>query len=171
MPGDKKQSKFATIEDLVSEGQSLPSLEALQWSNGQGSRQTAFLCYSSGTTGLPVSRVLCVGLRCYVSWFVDSLQKAAMISHRNVIANVLSQVPYEAVARKSKGIETQVALGLLPFSHIYALVVIAHTGVWRGDGTIVLPRFELETFLEAIQKYKIEQISVVSPVVSVNSMY
>lgn len=40
--------------DLVSEGRALPPLEELKWSNGQGARQPAFLCYSSGTSGLPV---------------------------------------------------------------------------------------------------------------------
>lgn len=44
-----------TIEHLISEGDALPELEALQWNKGQGARQPAFLCYSSGTSGLPVS--------------------------------------------------------------------------------------------------------------------
>lgn len=85
-----------------------------------------------------------------------------MVSHRNVISNVLQHVTYESVARKQKGVETQSQLGLLPFSHIYGLVVVAHTGTWRGDEIIVLPRFELETYLAAIQNFKIEQLLVVS---------
>ncbi len=85
-----------------------------------------------------------------------------MISHRNVIANVLQHVTYESVARKMRGVDTQVELGLLPLSHIYGLVVIAHTGTWRGDGIILLPRFELETFLAAIQMFRIEHLLVVS---------
>src|SRR3569833_3375054 len=84
-----------------------------------------------------------------------------MISHRNVIVNAMQQATYESVARKKRGIETQVVLGLLPLSHIYALVVIAHTGVWCGDEVIIFPRFELETFLEAIQRFKIEHLLVV----------
>ncbi len=68
---------------------------------------------------------------------------------------------YESVVRRRKGIETQVELGLLPLSHIYALVVIAHTGVWRGDEIIILPRFELESFLGAIQRFRIEHLLVV----------
>lgn len=46
---------FRTIEDLISEGRRLPELEPLKWVKGQGARQPAFLCYSSGTSGLPVS--------------------------------------------------------------------------------------------------------------------
>jgi acyl-CoA synthetase (AMP-forming)/AMP-acid ligase II len=44
-----------TIEHLIAEGDALPELEALRWNKGQGARQPAFLCYSSGTSGLPVS--------------------------------------------------------------------------------------------------------------------
>jgi acyl-CoA synthetase (AMP-forming)/AMP-acid ligase II len=47
-------SSFLTIDDLISEGEKLPALEPLKWSKGQGARQPAFLCYSSGTSGLPV---------------------------------------------------------------------------------------------------------------------
>jgi acyl-CoA synthetase (AMP-forming)/AMP-acid ligase II len=43
-----------TIDDLVAEGDALPELDALRWNRGQGARQPAFLCYSSGTSGLPV---------------------------------------------------------------------------------------------------------------------
>ena len=48
---------FSTVPDLVSQGQRLGPLEAVRWAPGQGSRQSALLCYSSGTTGLPVSTV------------------------------------------------------------------------------------------------------------------
>lgn len=87
-----------------------------------------------------------------------------MISHRNVISNVIQISTYESVGRKGAGIDTQVEIGLLPFSHIYGLVLIAHCGSYRGDAIIVLPKFELETFLAAIQKYKIQQLRIVSSV-------
>lgn len=45
---------LATIDELISEGRGLPPLEPLKWVKGQGARQPAFLCYSSGTSGLPV---------------------------------------------------------------------------------------------------------------------
>lgn len=87
-----------------------------------------------------------------------------MISHRNVIANVLQMRTYEGPARKAQNLGTQVALGLLPFSHIYGLVPVAHVGTYTGDELIVLPRFELKSFLSAVQKFKIEQIAVVPPI-------
>ncbi len=85
-----------------------------------------------------------------------------MISHRNVIANAIQMSSYEAVARKKQGIDTQVEMGLLPLSHIYGLVVIAHAAVYRGDEIVILPKFELETFLAAVQRFKVEHIPVVS---------
>jgi long-subunit acyl-CoA synthetase (AMP-forming) len=46
--------KHTTVNQLIAEGRSLPELEPLKWSKGQGKRQTAFLSCSSGTSGLPV---------------------------------------------------------------------------------------------------------------------
>lgn len=43
-----------TLEDLVIQGEQLPNVEPLRWNKGQGARQPALLCYSSGTSGLPV---------------------------------------------------------------------------------------------------------------------
>lgn len=50
-----KSVPFKTVAQLIDDGQKLPDLEPLKWEKGQGARQTAFLCYSSGTSGLPVS--------------------------------------------------------------------------------------------------------------------
>jgi acyl-CoA synthetase (AMP-forming)/AMP-acid ligase II len=55
-----------TVDDFIGEGKALDRLEPLKWSSGHGAKRTAFLCYSSGTSGLA---------------------KGVMISHRNVIAN------------------------------------------------------------------------------------
>jgi hypothetical protein len=46
---------FKTVGELIEEGKKLAPLPPLNWSKGQGGTQTAFLCYSSGTSGLPVS--------------------------------------------------------------------------------------------------------------------
>ena len=56
-----------------------------------------------------------------------------------------------------------VVMGLLPQSHIYGLVVTCHATTYRGERVIVLPKFELKTFLEAIQKYKISALFIVCP--------
>jgi acyl-coenzyme A synthetase/AMP-(fatty) acid ligase len=53
--GDKKLP-FKTVGQLIAVGEKLPQLEALNWEKGQGAKQTAYLCYSSGTSGLPVRK-------------------------------------------------------------------------------------------------------------------
>jgi acyl-CoA synthetase (AMP-forming)/AMP-acid ligase II len=64
--GKSAPKGMKTVDDFIREGKELDRLEPLIWSSGEGARRTAFLCYSSGTSGLP---------------------KGVMISHRNVIAN------------------------------------------------------------------------------------
>lgn len=140
MAGFEKADGFVTVEDLIAEGTKLSPLDALQWTKGQGERQPAFLSYSSGTSGLP---------------------KAVMVSHRNVIANGMQHVAFDIVSRKKAGISTQTVLGLLPLSHIYALVVIAHNCIYRGDEVVVLPKFELPTYLSAIERFKINHLFLV----------
>ncbi|KAH7146139.1 hypothetical protein EDB81DRAFT_689254 [Dactylonectria macrodidyma] len=133
-----------TVEKLIHEGSQLPDLDPLMWVQGQGARQPAFLCYSSGTSGLP---------------------KAVMISHCNVISNVLQHVTYESLGRCRNGVKTQAVSGFLPFSHIYGLMIASHTSTWRGDEVIVLPKFELRAFLGSIQRFRIRQILLVPPVI------
>lgn len=53
--GKGPPKEFKTVDDLIQEGAKQSRLEDLNWEKGQGARQTAFLCYSSGTSGLPVS--------------------------------------------------------------------------------------------------------------------
>ncbi|KAF7175265.1 hypothetical protein CNMCM7691_007305 [Aspergillus felis] len=147
--GKEAESGFKTVSQLIEAGKSLPKVERLNWSAGEGARRTAFLCYSSGTSGLP---------------------KGVMISHRNVIANTLQITASEKTWRDSLTPTggpryTDIALGLLPFSHIYALVVICHSGPFRGDQVIVLPKFELKLYLSAIQKFKITALFLVPPII------
>lgn len=58
---------FTTFDDLVKEGATLPDLEPLRWVKGQGARQVAFLCYSSGTSGLPVRTIRFYHLVCLLT--------------------------------------------------------------------------------------------------------
>lgn len=86
-----------------------------------------------------------------------------MISHKNVITNVMQIATFEQPARSLRGNnQTEVALGLLPLSHIYGLVVIAQASTWRGDEAVILPKFELQSFLKAIETYKIAGLYLVS---------
>jgi ribosome assembly protein SQT1 len=143
-------SGYKTVNDFIQEGARLPRLAPLDWKQGDGATRTAFLCYSSGTSGLP---------------------KGVMISHRNVIANTMQIAVFEKPHRdKKRQPLTQVdynenVLGLLPMSHIYGLVVICHASVYRGDGVIVLPKFDFATFLGSIQRFKIHSLFLVPPII------
>jgi long-subunit acyl-CoA synthetase (AMP-forming) len=52
--GKASPSGLKTVDDFVREGAKLDRLEKLNWAAGEGAKRAAFLCYSSGTSGLPV---------------------------------------------------------------------------------------------------------------------
>ena len=85
-----------------------------------------------------------------------------MISHRNVITNIMQLKMFEKSVRDARTVKTEVALGLLPLSHIYGLIVIAQASTYRGDEVIILPKFELQSYLRAIEKFKIRTLFLVS---------
>ena len=89
-----------------------------------------------------------------------------MISHRNVISNVLAFTAYESYNLKAKRMTTQITLGLLPLSHIYGLVAVAHCSTYRGDAVIILPRFEFDSYLNAIERFRIERLLLVCEILS-----
>jgi acyl-CoA synthetase (AMP-forming)/AMP-acid ligase II len=97
------------------------------------------LPYSSGTTGLP---------------------KGVMLSHRNIIANMLQ---LDAAGHLHDGADTLVCF--LPFFHIYGLVVTMMQALWSGATLVVMPRFELELYLELVERYRATVLHVVPPVV------
>ncbi|HYT68746.1 MAG TPA: 4-coumarate--CoA ligase family protein [Vicinamibacterales bacterium] len=97
------------------------------------------LPYSSGTTGLP---------------------KGVMLSHGNLVANVLQ---VQAAGHLQDGKDTLIAF--LPFFHIYGLVVIILVGLRYGATLVVMPRFELEAYLELVECYRATMLHVVPPIV------
>jgi acyl-CoA synthetase (AMP-forming)/AMP-acid ligase II len=94
------------------------------------------LPYSSGTTGLP---------------------KGVMLTHRNLVANLLQIQAVETSGPRA-------LLGVLPFFHIYGLIVILNFGLRSGATIVTLPRFEIELFLQALQDWRIELAHVVPPI-------
>ena len=100
----------------------------------------------------------------------DLQQKGVMLSHRNIITNVLQAATYEAPNRewfaRRKGVDAssykEVALALLPFSHAYGLTVVSTVCAYRGDTALVLPKFELRSFLKAIEDFRITTLYTVS---------
>jgi acyl-CoA synthetase (AMP-forming)/AMP-acid ligase II len=53
---------------------------------------------------------------------------------------------------------------VLPFFHIYGLVVILNFGLLNGATIVTLPRFELEPFLKALQQWRLELAHIVPPI-------
>jgi long-subunit acyl-CoA synthetase (AMP-forming) len=58
LEGKQVPTEFKTVDQLIAEGQKQGTLEKQNFTKGQGKNQVAFLCYSSGTSGLPVSSVV-----------------------------------------------------------------------------------------------------------------
>lgn len=86
-----------------------------------------------------------------------------MISHYNIIANIIQMTLAQSVGRKSDGVDTENGLGILPLSHIYGLTAVAHISQFRGDQVVILPKFDLNLFLRTIQDYKLNYLPVVPP--------
>lgn len=98
----------------------------------------AALPYSSGTTGVP---------------------KGVMLTHRQIATN-LAQLRSVMSAGPGDRI-----LAVLPFFHIYGLTALMNAPLRQGATVVVLPRFDLETFLAAIQNHRITGLYVAPPIV------
>lgn len=55
-------------------------------------------------------------------------------------------------------------LGVLPFQHIFGMAKFIHYGLYIGMTVVVMPRFDLHVFLEAVPKYKITLGILVPPI-------
>jgi len=96
------------------------------------------LPFSSGTTGLP---------------------KGVMLTHRNLVANCAQATSALKMTPES------VAMGVLPFFHIYGMTVIMNLALSQGATIVTMPRFDLEQFLELHQKHGVTHSFVVPPIV------
>ncbi|MFG3659295.1 4-coumarate--CoA ligase family protein [Streptomyces sp. NPDC047706] len=98
----------------------------------------AALPYSSGTTGVP---------------------KGVMLTHRQIATNLAQLEPAISAGPGDR------ILAVLPFFHIYGLTALMNAPLRVGATVVVLPRFDLEQFLAAIQNHRITGLYVAPPIV------
>jgi acyl-CoA synthetase (AMP-forming)/AMP-acid ligase II len=96
------------------------------------------LPYSSGTTGL---------------------SKGVMLTHHNLVANLCQGEPVLFAG------EAERLIAVLPFFHIYGLVVLMASALSRGSTLVTMPRFDLEQFLTLVQDQRITRAYLVPPIV------
>ncbi|KAI7520615.1 acetyl-CoA synthetase-like protein [Hortaea werneckii] len=58
-----------------------------------------------------------------------------------------------------------VILAFLPFFHIYGLTVVLHQSFYKGTKTVVMPKFDIESWCDIVQNHRITFAYVVPPVV------
>ncbi|MFS0692626.1 4-coumarate--CoA ligase family protein [Streptomyces nitrosporeus] len=98
----------------------------------------AALPYSSGTTGAP---------------------KGVMLTHRSIGTNLEQLRPFIPLKPGDR------ILAVLPFFHIYGLTALMNVPLRCGATVVVLPRFDLDQFLGAVQDHRISGLYVAPPIV------
>jgi len=97
----------------------------------------ALLPYSSGTTGLP---------------------KGVMLSHRALAANARQMAQWPLAAN-----ERTVAVCVAPMFHAFGVALYHGVLLARGATIITAPRYELDSFLQAIERYRATYAAIVQP--------
>jgi acyl-CoA synthetase (AMP-forming)/AMP-acid ligase II len=97
------------------------------------------LPYSSGTSGKP---------------------KGVMLTHYNLVS-----ITYQADSIINTFDENARSLAVLPFYHIYGMVVLMNFPLFRMATCVTMPRFDLEQFLQIIQDQKVTHLYLVPPIV------
>jgi acyl-CoA synthetase (AMP-forming)/AMP-acid ligase II len=82
-----------------------------------------------------------------------------MLTHHNLVANLCQIAPFDLIREGDR------VIGILPFFHIYGMVVILNSALSRGATVVTLPRFDLEPFLQVLQDHRINRAFLVPPIV------
>ncbi|PVH85763.1 acetyl-CoA synthetase-like protein [Cadophora sp. DSE1049] len=136
-----KNGEIGHLEDLMKAGGSGDGKMVTKKARLNPEEDMAFLVYSSGTTGLP---------------------KGVMLTHRNIVANMLQG---DVVDKESSNWKDDSMISFLPMFHIYGIAALIFIPLLRGVTMHIMQRFDLEQFLSSIQKFKVTIAYVVPPVV------
>ena len=91
-------------------------------------KNTAYLCYSSGTTGAA---------------------KGVETSHHNMTSQIQAlRTVYQPLKYGD------VILGMLPFGHIYGLTCLLHHPLTVHAAVVILPKFNVQNVLKTIDKVR-----------------
>ncbi|THU85047.1 AMP binding protein [Dendrothele bispora CBS 962.96] len=134
-----EEAGLLTLDELLKSKGSLKEEEKFE---GKLAKETAFLCYSSGTTGKP---------------------KGVETTHQNVTSVIDSvKLTFPPISY-----DTDRVLAILPMYHIYGAVKLIFFPLLCGTPCIIMPRFDPEQFCANIQRYKVSTALIVPPVLVV----
>ncbi|KAI5985088.1 AMP binding protein [Pisolithus albus] len=144
-------SGFTRLENLIGHGQLSSEVNF----DGERSEETAYLCYSSGTTGAP---------------------KGVQTTHFNITSTIEMARPLwpntrpclaPSVAESAGPEQPDVALGPLPYFHIYGMVKLILLPIALCTPSVVISGFVPETFLKAVEKYRATSLVLVPSILIV----
>ncbi|KAJ7153929.1 phenylacetyl-CoA ligase [Mycena crocata] len=142
---------YILLSSIISEGQSSDvKLPDHKLAPGAGKTKAAFIFFSSGTTGK---------------------SKAVELSHYAVLANVIQMTALHRDNGKPRAPEKWALLsedvisGLLPFFHVYGLVVNVYWACFLGLIVDIIPKFSFSDLLTSITKHHISHLFLVPPIV------
>jgi long-chain acyl-CoA synthetase len=104
-------------------------------------KDLAVIQYTAGTTGPP---------------------KGCMLTHYNIVSNMFQLT----LTHGTESTREDIVLAHLPFYHIYGMTILICTSLCFGLSIVIQKRFDIEEFLELIQKFKVTIVTTVMPVLT-----
>ena len=95
------------------------------------------LPFSSGTTGLP---------------------KGVQLTNRSLVSNLIQTDGAVTFSPET------VVLSVLPYFHIYGMVVVLHGVMHKGGRQVVMPKFDMEQYLKLLQQHRATHLFVAPPI-------